>query len=119
MVSRSRCLSLSSAATSSYLTIGPATICGNRVTNAANVIGFFWTSMFPRYRSMVYDMDWKVKKLIPIGSSVVGAPKLVWKMLLIFSTMKLLYLKKPNNERFMTTDTMSASFLVVLFPPNL
>ena len=45
---------------SRYLTMGPAMSCGNSEMYSAKDSRFFWTRIFPVYRSMMYERIWNV-----------------------------------------------------------
>ena len=52
--------------------IGPAISCGNSSRYSAACTGLFCAVASPRYTSTTYEIAWKVKNEMPIGSSTRG-----------------------------------------------
>ncbi len=64
---------------------------------------------------MVYDIDWKVKKLMPIGSGRPGSGIAEPNMPFTLPMKKLPYLNIPSSARFITTDTSKVALRIFLF----
>ena len=73
-----------------YFTIGPAINCGKNEIYRATFTGLFDASVSLRYTSTIYEIAWKVKNEIPIGSDIFG---IVNKLLP--TTKLIIFAKKP------------------------
>src|SRR6185436_6072654 len=97
-----------------YRMIGPAMSCGNNSRYSAACTGLFWAVASPRYTSTTYEMAWKVKNEIPMGSRMTGngigglsnQPSTVFTL----SPKKLAYLKTPSTRRLTATATVRQVF---------
>ena len=67
---------------------------------------------------MVYDIDWNVKKLIPMGRGKFGLSIESEKIELILSITKPEYLNTPSRLKFITTLTIRLSLRMTLFSPK-